>query len=129
MKKLKEKLSKLNWEKIFTVFQNGLFAFAMIGIALPFITHLLNGKLDGVDGMRLVAAIWIFNSWTWWNQLNKKRQEFTALLIDSLEIRKELIEQSMANKILVEVLNKIDKKVLAEHGISIKVEKPGRTVN
>lgn len=140
MKKIKEKLSKYlapitartskwNWDKIFTRFQHTLFAIAMISIVLPAILHLLNGKFDATDGMRLIAGIWIFNAWSWWTALNKKRKEFTKLLIDNLDLHKELLEQSIANKVLVEVLNKIDKKVLAEHGISIKVEKPGRTVN
>lgn len=60
---------------------------------------------------------------------NKSQKENAALMIELSHLRRELVEQSTANKILIEILNRIDKKVLAEHGISITVDKPGRTVN
>lgn len=66
----------------------------------------------------------ISNLWS-----NQSHSENAALMMEVSKLRRELSEQSIANKILIEILNRIDKKVLAEHGISIKVDRPGRTVN
>lgn len=51
------------------------------------------------------------------------------LLQENFELQRALLEQTLANKVLVEILNRIDKKVLAKEGISIKVERPERTIN
>lgn len=45
------------------------------------------------------------------------------------KLQQELFEARKINQVLIEILDRIDKRILQKHGITITVEKKGRMVN
>lgn len=121
---------RINLSKLGDAINYLTFAFAFFNFLIPVGIHLFTGKhtFAEADGIRVGAAVWVGIAF-----MHYKGQEVQRTIRLYAEgamqvLADENTKLTQVNSVLVKILDNIDKKVLAQHGITIKTHKE-RTVN
>lgn len=124
MPKIKETLAKWPWEKIFKYFQVILYGFIILGFLVPTVEHVITAHtLDKVDAARITAIVLAVISFGNMQSADHYRKAYHEAMTSQIGYIQQMQELLVQNKVLVQIIERIDKRVLAQHGIKIRVVK------
>lgn len=124
MREIKKRLAKWDWERILFFFQISLHVFIMWTFVSPLILNLVAGKEPSdADAAKFFTAFWVAIALMHWLSADKWRRENSRLMKDSLHLIEQTHDALRQNHILVQIIERLDKSVLAKAGIFIRVKK------
>lgn len=126
MKKIKETLGKISFNKILYIFQIGFYLLVIFTFVQPIVAHLITNdwqKHIEADEMRFVATIWVFIAFSNWKSADRYRKDNHRVTMQMLVSIRDKYEILAENRILVNIIEQIDKKTLEKFGIIIRIKK------
>jgi hypothetical protein len=125
-----QKFVSSNWTRKFTAAVYGLAFFACL---MHIMLHVATSSLSEADGVRVMAMTWMVTGYLSFLRASRledgldKVIEATKITVETLSLENQALSNSYNN--VVETLDRIDKRVLMKHGISISLTKPEKLKN